>query len=229
MNLALVEEMLADSERRYEQAFRAHLQREGEYQALCLAQDRLRSAIATLDEQITAHEQAASVVEQASQAARAAAVETMQTLVTQALQAVFGPDYTCAIELKDGGPSARPEAEFRVISTGPDGQAIAASPQDARGGGVVDVVALAVRLAYAELSRFRPATIFLDEPTKFLASPEYRTALADFLATYCRQFDRQVVVITQSDELVHSADRSWYVQQIDGVSQATPVDRSRTS
>ena len=214
---------LAVLEQAYQRRLHRYLKREGERSALLERKARIEADIAASQELLSAKEKAQQVVEQASSQARKAAVQTLEQIITDALQAVFGPDYACRVDLKEPQGTGRVEAEIKVVSRVGD-EEVAGRPEDARGGGVADVVAVAARLAYAELCRTPMATIFLDEPTKFLASPDYRAAMADFLATYARQFDRQILIITQSDEIVYAADRAWRVEQKDGVSVATPID-----
>ena len=78
----------------------------------------------------------------------------IEETVTAALQAVFCEDnikFVVDIKVSDG----KPVAEWTVVSSFGD-FAVAACPEDAKGGGVTDVVSLALRLALLELARPKP-------------------------------------------------------------------------
>lgn len=79
--------------------------------------------------------------------ARMQAKQQLETLVTNALKYVFGPSFRFEIELSEHG--GNPTADFYVVSEW-EGQTFKNKPQDARGGGIVDVVSLALRIALIE-------------------------------------------------------------------------------
>ena len=91
--------------------------------------------------------------------ARTQAKTQLETLVTNALQYVFGSTFRFEIELSDHG--GNPTAEFYVVSEWED-QIIKNKPQDSRGGGIVDVISLALRIALIETIKPR-----LDGPILF--------------------------------------------------------------
>ena len=92
-------------------------------------------------------------------------------------------------------------------------------PEEARGGGIVDVVSLALRMAVLEL--IRPsilAPLILDEPGK-MVSEEYVPALAGFLRRYAESTGRQVLIVTHNETLLEAAHRGYRVTKVGGVSQ----------
>lgn len=145
--------------------------------------------------------------------ARLQAKEQMETLVTNALQYVFGPQFRFEIELSEhGGKSA---AEFYVI-TDWEGTPVKTKPQDARGGGVVDIISLALRVAMVETFRPRPeGPLILDEPGKHV-SAEYVLPMLEFLKATAEMFGRQVILVSHNSHLTEGADRVFQVQMRGG-------------
>ena len=150
--------------------------------------------------------------------ARTQILDRIQNTVSAALYAVFGEGYEFRIAMKTIGN--QPAAEWQVVSTYGD-QEVAANPEDARGGAVVDIVSIGLRLAMLELLRPRvDGPLLLDEPGKHV-SAEYVGNLAYFLQQYARKTGRQVLLITHQSTLADIADASYLVSQKDGISEVT--------
>ncbi len=160
-------------------------------------------------------EQVRLLLLEAARHAREQGRRQVELLVTQALQFVFGADmeFKVAVEEKRD----RPDAEFYVCSTYGDYQ-VETAPQDARGGGVVDVISLALRLAL--LHAFQPPVggpAILDEPGKHV-SEEYAPQLAQFLKGFSQSLGRQVIMVSQNQHLADSADFAYLVELHQGIS-----------
>ncbi|MRG29200.1 ATP-binding protein [Laceyella tengchongensis] len=141
--------------------------------------------------------------------AREQAKQQLETLVTNALKYVFGSAFRFEIELKDHGGT--PTAEFYVVSTW-DGQEIKNRPQEARGGGIVDIVSLALRIALIETVKPRlSGPIILDEPGKHV-SEDYIVPMIEFLKSVGETFGRQVILVTHNIHLTESADAAYFVR-----------------
>jgi len=146
--------------------------------------------------------------------------ETMRSrieeTVTAALQAVFPEPLTFRVVLRQVG--GQPVADWEVVSVYGDIE-VAAEPESAKGGGVTDVVSLALRLALMELSRPKvQGPLIIDEPMKML-SVQYLPALAEFLKEYARRTERQIVAVTHHQILADIADQSLLVTQRYGRSE----------
>lgn len=140
----------------------------------------------------------------------------IEQTVTAALQAVFGEE-GLAFEIRLGERAGVPTAEWQVVSLYGD-QLVVGDPQDSRGGGVVDVVSLALRLALLELSRPKPeGPLLLDEVGKHVSSA-FAPNVAIFLKEYARKTGRQIVLVTHQAALAEVADKSIVVSKIDGES-----------
>lgn len=148
--------------------------------------------------------------------ARTQAKQQLETLVTNALQYVFGPMFRFEIELSDHG--GNPTAEFYVVSEW-EGQTIKNKPQDSRGGGIVDIVSLALRIALIETIRPRlQGPIILDEPGKHV-SEDFILPMIQFLKSVAETFGRQIILVTHNTHLAESADTAYFVRLASGKSE----------
>ncbi|MCK8826538.1 ATP-binding protein [Natroniella acetigena] len=159
------------------------------------------------------------LLQETSEYAREQAKQQIEALVTQALQYVFGEEFSFEIELKNH--RNRPWAEFYVLSQRGDYK-LRNKPQDARGGGVVDVVSLALRVAILQSYQHPPLVgpLVLDEPAKHV-SEEYIVNVTQFLKKVSEMFARQVIVVTHQCHLSQVADKSFRVELAGEESQVT--------
>lgn len=117
----------------------------------------------------------------------------VESLVGRCLDDVFGPGFY-AFRLLFESKASRSTVSMRLERGG-----IQMDPLDAAGGGVVDVVSFAMRLASILLSG-RRRLMLLDEPFKFLSS-EYRSRVGDLLAALSEDFGFQFILVTHFEEL----------------------------
>lgn len=154
-----------------------------------------------------------ALLQKTSDYARQQAKARMEEIVTTALTVIFGQGYRFWIDLTVR--SNRPEADYWLER---DGVATQLQPPDYdRGGGVADVVSLALRLAVAELDKVQGA-FFLDEVGKHV-SREYAPNVAYFLKEYSQRFGRQIILITHNDALAEVGEVSIGVSQRAGRSE----------
>jgi DNA repair exonuclease SbcCD ATPase subunit len=188
--------------------------------------DRLRQqAYARLEElkkQLDLFDKVRVLLQTSSEYAREQAKQQMESLVTNALQYVFGSTFRFEIELSEHG--GKPAAEFYVVTEW-DGRTIRTKPQDARGGGVVDITSLALRVAMIET--FRPrldGPLILDEPGKHV-SAEYVMPMVEFLKSAGEMFDRQIILVTHNPHLIEGADQAFHVRLQSGKTEVIPISR----
>lgn len=152
-----------------------------------------------------------------SEFARAQLKARIEETVTAALQAVFERDdirFEIEIRTSDGQPTA----SWQVVSMYGD-TSVAGDPESSRGGGVSDVVSLALRLALLELSRPRvEGPVLLDEVGKHI-SAEYARNVAQFLKQYAQTTGRQIILVTHVGALASVSDVSYRVSQENGISE----------
>ncbi|MGE5329842.1 MAG: ATPase [Deltaproteobacteria bacterium] len=164
---------------------------------------------------IDVFEQVRILLQKTSDYAREQSRIRIEALVTNCLQYIFDSSIEFKIEISEA--RGRPEAEFYVISQ-VNGETIKTKPQEARGGGVVDIISLALRLAMLQCSSVEiNGPIILDEPAKHV-SDEYIVQVAEFLKQISLMFDRQVIMVTHNRHLVEIADKAFKIEQNEGKS-----------
>ncbi len=191
--------------------------RRGEQEALWRRQGHLQEEARQARQRHDLLEQVRVLLAQTSSEAREQARVQVEHVVTRALQYVFGPELYFRVRLNE--QRKQPEAEFLVASSYGGEILVENRPQDARGGGVVDVVALALRLALLQ-SSYPPlqGPLLLDEPAKHV-SEEYAPQVAQFLHQVAGAFERQVIMITHNQQLAGFADGSFRVEMNQGLSR----------
>ena len=205
-----IEFRLAELKSKYEQG-------RGRLALLCDQKEERDSALKTLRADVRTWGLVQVLLAKTSEYARTQLKARIEETVTAALRGVISDDLSFRIIL--GDRANQPTAEWEVVSCYGDAE-IANSPEDARGGGIVDVVSIALRLALLELARPKPGgPLILDEPGK-MVSAEYAPNLARFLQEYARKTGRQVLMVTHNDALAEVADRSYRVSMgADGTSE----------
>jgi len=154
----------------------------------------------------------------------------IESIGTSALQFIMGPDFRLEVDLKDirrgddekkafqTDTRRRPEAEIYIVNI-ENGQEIRNRPQDSRGGGVVDIVSMALRIAMIEaVDPPINGPIILDEPGKHV-SEDFIVAFSEFIKAISRQLDRQIIMVTHSYYMAQSADKRIEIKIENGVSK----------
>lgn len=152
-------------------------------------------------ESLRAHQQdverAQLVARELSQQIQQQAHARIASVVTRCLEAIFGEDtyqFHIRFEEKRGKTDA-----VMVLK---QGDLEIEDFQQAVGGGVVDVVAFALRLAALRLARpVRRPLLVLDEPFRFL-SVQYRPQAAGLLKSLSRDMGVQIVLVTHMEDFV---------------------------
>ena len=137
----------------------------------------------------------------------------MAHVVSNALSAIFPDPYEFRIvfETKRG----QTEVSFGLERPDRPGEILSLSAVDDEvGGGVLDIVAFALRIAMHTLTRYRTrATIILDEPFRFLHN-SYKELAADLLRTTAEMLELQFIVVTHDDEIAMAGDKLFKVSQV---------------
>lgn len=212
---------LATLKRKAEAAREECARRRGQLEALERQREAKEAERAERERQAALLDRVAQVFRAASELARERARARVEASVTDALRAVFGPGILFRVEVGDRG--GRPAAEFLVSSTYGGGE-VTTPVLDARGGGVVDVASVALRVLAAAVASPPGAPIVLDEPGKHL-SEGYSRAFGELLKAVAEETGRQVIVITHDPRLAETADRVYHVEQRGGVSVAVSLPR----
>lgn len=215
LNIQVLESSLAALRTRYSQG-------QGQRDLLINQRREKEQQLTAAQQDIELWRQVQLLLSKASEFAREQLKTRIEQTVTAALAAIF--DSSMKFEIEMGNIGGRPSADWRVVSSygdiGSENQvSVVASPEDAKGGGVTDVVSLALRLALLELSRPKPGgPVLFDEPGKMI-SKEYLPSVADFLKQYAAKTGRQIIMVTHHEVLADVADVGYVVKQENGVSE----------
>lgn len=154
-----------------------------------------RKSVEESQGRLAATEEARAIAQAVAQTLQEQAHTAISAVVSRCLSAVFAEPYEFKIifEQKRGRTEAKMVFER-------DGHAV--DPLTASGGGVVDLAALALRLACLQLRQpaHRPVLVF-DEPFKS-PSPHYRERVKTLLETLAAEMGVQFVMVTNIMELV---------------------------
>lgn len=153
-----------------------------------------------------------------SQFARTQATKQIESIVTSCLQNIFPEPYQFQVELTE--KRGMPHGDFYIETPYGDGT-ISTQPEFARGGGVVDIISLALRIAFLETTRPKiTGPLMLDEPGKHV-STEFIENLGMFLSQSSKVSQRQMIMVTHNPHLLALGDQCYYVEKKDGVSMVT--------
>lgn len=189
----------------------------GEQDAILRKKKQIEERLEGLRIEIDKLQQVKILLQESSAFAREQARRQIETMVTNALQFIFGDEdleFRVVIEEVRG----RAEGEFLVVSKYGGELPVQTRPQDARGGGVVDVISLALRAALLQANRPRlDGPIMLDEPAKHV-SEEYSRQVAEFLKQLSTAFGRQIIMVTHNQHLANTGDTAYMVEMRSGKS-----------
>lgn len=185
--------------------------------------ESLEERISELEKDIKAKEEYLDLINKTqillkntSEYARKQAISQIEIVVTRFLQYVFETDIEFRIELQE--KSGVPSCEFYVVNTY-DGIEIKTKPEDSRGGGVVDIVSMALRISFITQMKKRSAgPLILDEPGKHVSS-DYIFNLGEFLRELSKSLDMQIIMVTHNEYLKEISDNSQTVNIKNGISE----------
>lgn len=184
-----------------------------------------KEAVETLLEDLTTHgvnvDQARLILQTVAQMTQEKIQYRISNLVTMALETIpFDEDYRFHLEFIQR--RGQTEADLYLTNQKGDRVRIIGST----GGGVVNVVAFALRVAIWSLSKQGRATLILDEPFHFLHNREAHRKVSELLYTLSHELKIQFIVITgedESEELIKGADRVFRVRKIRGKAEVSRV------
>lgn len=177
--------------------------------------EKTEKNIEKLKEDINILDKVNMLFKRSSEFARNQSKKQIESLVTKCLQYVFQEEISFEIEIKE--LRGRPSAKFYVTNI-IDGKEIKLEPEESKGGGVVDIVSLALRIAFLETHKPKIlGPLILDEPAKHV-SDEYIYNVSNFLKESSELFNRQIIMITHNNYLASIGDISYKITQLNGES-----------
>lgn len=164
------------------------------------------------------------ILTQAGTISRDNARAHFEKIVTDALQFITqSRDYEFVIQELTG--RAKASYEFFIKST-VNGVECIQRPEDANGGGFVDIISVAAKYAYLEIfndPRIMSGTLLYDEPGKMI-SEQMSIKFAEYIKFLGKHYNRQTIMITHNENLSNVADKTFQVRKDrNGISKATDV------
>lgn len=162
------------------------------------------------------------ILTQAATTSRDNARAHFEKIITDALQFVSqSKDYEFVIKELTGRTKA--SYEFYIKST-VNGVECIQKPEDANGGGFVDIISVAAKYAYLEIfndPKIMSGTLLYDEPGKMI-SEQMSVKFAEYIKFLGNHYGRQTIMVTHNDNLSNVADKTFVVRKDrNGISTAT--------
>lgn len=162
------------------------------------------------------------LLEQASERAREDGMNLLADTATNAVQAILGDDTFVAMEssIRNGVPNVDV-----VVKREKNGIEVTTDPTQGEGGGVADIVAMAMYFSLGLLvGHDNEAPFFMDEPTKFL-SKGYSTQAAAFINEMVDYTGKQTFLVTHDEVISASGDKVFQTVLNDKlVSEVTEIE-----
>lgn len=151
------------------------------------------------DLNIDLSEKASIALQKLSKQQRDSAKVRLEELGTQALKYSISDKYRMIIKIDE--VRKRPSATVIILD---EETGIETNPLDDNGGGIVDIISIALRIVMLQsITPIIDGPIILDEPFK-MVSRDYVPMLSDFLLKVCKDFNRQIIVVTHNEYLAES-------------------------
>lgn len=179
--------------------------------------DELKNTISDANNSIELYTQTILLLNHAIQYARQQSKNIIENIVTLCLRYVFKTNIRFII--KDEMSQKSTGMEFYVTDENGNVDNLT-KPEDSRGGGIVDVVSLGLRLSISEILTRNGilGPIILDEPAKYV-SKEYIPNVGLYLKGFSDEYDRQIIMVTHDDYLSAIGDNCFELEQTDGVTK----------
>jgi DNA repair exonuclease SbcCD ATPase subunit len=137
------------------------------------------------------------LLQEAAEATQRNIEHQLGSLVTMALKSIFREPYEFRVRFEQ--KRNKTECLLLLVRNGEE-----INPVDAVGGGVLDVISFALRIAFWCLRRTRPFFAF-DEPFKFV-SANYRPDVGEMIRMLSRRLGLQFLMVSHLEELLPYAD-----------------------
>lgn len=190
--------------------------------------DAVQQSLSNSETQLNDHKTYLVLLEQVTEVLRALAElkrEEMrlkvENLVTYGLRSVFKEHLTFRIVA--GERAKQSTMELKVVSN-VNGQEVETDIVNAHGGGLVQVIALLLRIVILLFSRPAPAKVLILDESLAHLSREYLEPAAELLASLSKRLGLQILMVTHSPEFEEAADRIYsFSKNSSGMTIATLV------
>jgi DNA repair exonuclease SbcCD ATPase subunit len=162
------------------------------------------------------------VLGNASKTIRDVARGHFEKIITDALQFVT-QDNTIKFVIEESVTRNKPSYEF-YIETMVDGNVSRQKPEEACGGGFIDIISVTAKYAYWQIFKdpeIKNSSSILDEPGKMI-SEQMSVKFAEYIKFLGKHFNKQTIMITHNENLANIADKMFYVSKNrNGISQVS--------
>lgn len=177
-------------------------------------------SISAAETDITTYKKVLIFLQDLAASKRERAKVEIEKSVTSALRYVFGQHYSFKIILRP--QNARPEADFLVVTTRGD-KVITSTPTLSKGGGIVDLLSVALKFAMIELLDY-DGPLWLDEPFKQISEAFIEDA-GKLLTFMGETSGRQIILITHNQSLMRMCSKGFVV----GLANGESIIRTKSS
>ena len=187
----------------------------------------LTDAITGMSDNTKRIEDTAKYIEMAkklSSASRDNVKKFFEDIITEALKYVTESDeYKFCIE--EITTRQNMSYEFYIEET-INGEVSRQKPEDANGGGFIDIISVSAKFAYLMLydsPKTYANVIVLDEPGKMI-SKEMSVRFAEYIKNLCRTYNKQVIMVTHNEAIMCTADNFLTVSKVNNLSKVSKLD-----
>lgn len=170
--------------------------------------NRLKESLKKLDDESEDLILVDTLLKETADFSRLQSSKEIEAIVTTCLDLVFSSKMEFKIELSQ--LRGKNSAEFFIIEMDED-KKYTYKIEDTRGGGVIDILSLALRIAF--ILKIHPpikGPIVLDEPAKHV-SDDYVFNIADFIKKISEEFGKQIIIISHNEHLASIGDKSYKI------------------
>ena len=172
------------------------------------------NSIKKIAEDINVHKEAEEVINAAILITQEGTKEFIESIVTKALQIVYDDSYSFVMEFN----IKRNQTEITLLVQQED----QLYELNQLGGGVSDVVSLALRLAFYALTDYNKSNVFvLDEVGRNLG--QKRIKFGEMMKELSECLGLQLIVVTHSGDIAGQADRIYEIEHKNGLSKINPL------
>ena len=189
--------------------------KKGEQEYLMNQKTDLSDTITNMQEKYEYIVQAQKLLQETAKRTQSRLSFHISSFITSALQSIWGEDaYTFTLEFIE----KRNKTEVQMLLHTQEGDVSLDSLNDIRsGGGVLDIVALALRIALWSLQANHKNVMILDQPLSNLDST-YLPKAGELIQELAEKLQIQFIMINHNPALADIADQTFFVEKHEGVS-----------
>lgn len=142
--------------------------------------------------------------------ARENGIRLFSDIATTSVQSVFGENMKVILQqsIKDGTPNIDVMIEQKV-----DAGVIQIDPTDNDGGGLADIVAQSLFMAFGQMLENNNAPYVLDEPTKYVSKGNFAEKSAEFIKNMVSLTQKQTILSTHDTALANVCDTLYRMEK----------------